>query len=33
MNHETITRVRRDSKFVEVEWSKVVVGDICCVNN
>ena len=31
MNHETITQVRRDGKFIDVEWSKVVIGDICCV--
>ena len=28
MNHESKTLVMRDGKFVEVEWSKVVIGDI-----
>lgn len=31
MNHQTITQVRRDGQFVDVEWSKVIIGDICCV--
>ena len=31
MNYETFTQIRRDGKMVEVEWSKVVVGDICLV--
>ena len=32
MNFETMTEVRRNGNFETVEWSKVVVGDICRVN-
>lgn len=32
MNYETFTHVRRNGEFVSVEWSKVVVGDICRVD-
>lgn len=26
-----MTQVRRQGQFVNVQWNKVVVGDICCV--
>ena len=33
MNFETMTHVRRDGKFKEVDWSQLVIGDIVKVEN
>jgi magnesium-transporting ATPase (P-type) len=24
--------VRKNGKFIDVQWSKVIIGDICCVH-